>query len=397
MSTQITKSSARLALSTGSVYFGVPFGAVGRSIIASGELVFNTAMVGYQESLTDPSYLGQILIQTQPMIGNTGTNPEDTESPKVQVAGFGVHEYTPNPSNYRSSSSLDAYLSKAGVLGIAGLDTRAITRVLRSHPSIQAILTDRTDLTDAQLVVMARKIEPMAGQNLAASAGTDQSRDWSQNLGQWGPNEESSQSRPRCLVLDFGIKSNIARHLSAAGCEVEIVPHTITAEQIKARYLANEIQGVFLSNGPGDPDAVENTISMLKALIADQDCEQLPINGICLGHQLLALALGASTYKLPFGHRGANHPVHDLQNHRIQITSQNHGFVVDRDSIEQVGGVITHVHLNDSTVAGFKHATRPIVSVQFHPESSPGPHDSALFFREFVDRIKQHLTDSCKR
>ena len=397
MSTQITKSVARLALSTGSVYFGVPFGAVGRSIISSGELVFNTAMVGYQESLTDPSYLGQILIQTQPMIGTTGTNPEDTESAKVQVAGFGVHEYTEHHSNYRSSMSLDAYLSNAGVLGISGLDTRAITRVLRSHPAVQAVLTDRTDLSDTQLIEMAQHIKPMVGQNLAASAGTDQSQGWSQNLGQWGANEESSQPRPRCLVLDFGIKSNIARHLSAAGCEVEIVPHTMTAEQIKARYLAGDIQGLFLSNGPGDPDAVENTISMLKVLIADPDCEQLPIFGICLGHQLLALALGASTYKLPFGHRGANHPVHDLQRHRIQITSQNHGFAVDRDSIKQIGGVITHIHLNDSTVAGFKHATRPIASVQFHPESSPGPHDSALFFREFVDRIKQPLTDSPMR
>lgn len=392
MTTQITNAQARLALSTGSIYVGDAFGTVGQSIVSAGELVFNTAMVGYQESLTDPSYLGQILIQTQPMIGNTGVNPDDTESTKVQVSGFAVHEHISAHSNYRTTDSLDQYLKDAGVLGISGLDTRAITRVLRANPSIQAILTDRTDLSDAELITMAKQIDSMAGQNLAASAGTTEPTAWSHNLGEWGSDEPSSSDPAiKVLVMDFGLKSNIARNLVASGCQVEIIPHTTSAEQISQRYLNNEIHGLFLSNGPGDPDAVSETIATLKSLFADPKCDQLPIYGICLGHQIIALALGAKTYKLPFGHRGANHPVHDLENNRIEITSQNHGFAVDRASIEQVGGVMTHLHLNDQTVAGFKHESKPIAAVQFHPESSPGPHDSNGFFRYFVARIKQSL------
>ncbi len=392
MTTQIINAQARLALSNGSIYLGDAFGAVGQAIMTTGELVFNTAMVGYQESLTDPSYLGQILIQTQPMIGNTGVNPDDTESAGVQVSGFVVHEYVKEHSNYRSTNSLDEYLAKAGVLGIAGLDTRAITRVLRSHPSIHAVLTDRTDLSNAQLITMAQQVDSMAGQNLASIAGANKSASWSENLGEWGGGEgKDSTPTIKVLVMDFGLKSNIARNLVAAGCQVEIIPHTTSASQISQRYINGDIQGLFLSNGPGDPEAVRESISTLQELFADQRCGQLPIFGICLGHQLLSLALGAKTYKLPFGHRGANHPVHDLERNRIQITSQNHGFAVDRESIEDMGGVITHIHLNDQTVAGFKHESKPIAAVQFHPESSPGPHDSNDFFRTFVDRIKESL------
>lgn len=396
MSTQSDQSAVRLALSTGTIYTGTGFGATGQGITATGEVVFNTAMTGYQESLTDPSYMGQILIQTQPLIGNTGANPGDTESAKVQVAGFAIHEYTANWSNYRGDQSLDAYLRDAGILGIADLDTRALTRTLRSRGVVQGVLTDRTDLSDAQLVEMAKQVQSMGGQNLAKAAGCEQSHQWTENLGEWGTGDDvddvdDDSVQPTVLVMDFGIKSNIARNLTAGGCRVEIIPQSTTAEQIKSRIADGSAHGLFLSNGPGDPDAVREAVEMLKGLLADPSCEAFPIYGICLGHQLLSLAMGATTYKLPFGHRGANHPVHDLEAGRIQITSQNHGFAVDEDSMRQAGGVITHVHLNDGTVAGFRHATKPVAAVQFHPESSPGPHDSVVFFSEFLDRIKASL------
>ncbi len=396
MSTQSDKSAVRLALSTGAVFSGSGFGAIGQGITSTGELVFNTSMTGYQESLTDPSYMGQILIQTQPMIGNTGANPQDTESSKVQVAGFGVHEYTAQWSNYRGTQSLDAYLKEAGVIGIADLDTRALTKVLRSAGAVQAVLTDRADLSDAQLVEMAKQIQSMAGQNLAEVAGCDQPSQWTKNLGEWGSSTdpEPQASRPTVLLMDFGIKSNIARNLAQLGCQVEIIPQSTTADQIKDLVNAGNAHGLFLSNGPGDPQAVREAVEMLKALFAKQSLSSFPIYGICLGHQLLSLAMGASTFKLPFGHRGANHPVHDLETNRIQITSQNHGFAVDEPSMRKVGGVITHLHLNDGTVAGFRHASRPIAAVQFHPESSPGPHDASTFFDEFLARIKVSFKDA---
>ncbi|HCT45579.1 MAG: carbamoyl phosphate synthase small subunit [Phycisphaerae bacterium] len=390
------KPAARLALSSGQIYSGAPFGAIGRDLISTGELVFNTAMCGYQESLTDPSYMGQILIQTQPLIGNTGVNPEDTESEKVQVAGFVIHEFTEHASNFRLNQRLDAYLADAGVLGIAGLDTRALTRTLRTGGVVQAVLTDRTDLSDSQLVEMARQVHSMSGQNLAAIAGKSDASEWTEGLGSWvmGPDSDDEGDAPSVLLFDFGVKSNIPRNLTQRGARVKLVPQSTNAAQIKQLFLDEEIQGVFLSNGPGDPEAVQEVVETLKELLADPDLVSMPIFGICLGHQLLCLALGAKTFKLPFGHRGANHPVHDVEAGRVQITSQNHGFAVDPDSICEAGGVITHLHLNDGTVAGFRHQARPIYSVQFHPEASPGPHDASGFFDLFMALIKDRVKSS---
>ena len=391
------KPVVRLALSSGQLHTGTAFGATGRGIATTGELVFNTAMSGYQESLTDPSYMGQILIQTQPLIGNTGVNPEDTESDRVRVAGFVIHEFTQHPSNYRQQQALDAYLAEAGVLGIADIDTRALTRSLRSGGVVQAVLTDRTDLSDAQLVEMARQVRSMQGQNLAATAGREEPCPWTDAMGDWSdhPPETIDEEAPTALVFDFGVKSNIPRHLTQRGIRVVLMPQSTTAEQIKQRVAQGQAQGIFLSNGPGDPQAVEQAVETLRTIINDPDLHDLPIFGICLGHQLLCLAMGAKTFKLPFGHRGANHPVHDLETGRIQITSQNHGFAVDPDSIRDGGGVITHLHLNDGTVAGFRHAERPIRSVQFHPEASPGPHDGEQFFDAFRALIKSGV-NPCK-
>jgi len=393
------KPVARLALSSGQIYSGAAFGAIGRNIASTGEIVFNTAMTGYQESLTDPSYMGQILIQTQPLIGNTGVNPEDIESAKVQVAGFVIHEFTEHASNYRLNQDLDEYLADAGILGIAGIDTRALTRSLRTGGVVQAVLTDRSDLDDAQLVEMARQVKSMSGQNLAAVAGRSDQVAWTDTLCPWSTRAQTrlDESSPCVLVFDFGVKSNIPRNLAQRGLRVKLMPQNTKPEEIKQLVTCGQAHGIFLSNGPGDPEAVEEAVATLRALIYDSELKQTPIFGICLGHQLLCLALGATTFKLPFGHRGANHPVHDLEAGRIQITSQNHGFAVDPESIREAGGVITHLHLNDGTVAGFRHRDCPIYSVQFHPEASPGPHDASSFFDTFEVFIKERMRASAAR
>lgn len=382
-----TVAPARLALADGRVFHGQAFGAVGRRLLSVAEVVFNTAMCGYQESLTDPSYTGQILVQTFPMIGNYGVNPGDVESTRVQVAGFVVRELAAHHSNYRATESLAAYLAREGVLGITGIDTRALTRRLRQGGAMSGALTDRTDLSDVELVSAARNAPSMAGQNLVPRVGCSSGQTWSQTLGAWRPAQAAHAAvRPglRVLTLDCGAKANILRNLSDRGCEVLVVPHDTPAGEILRRYNAGEIDGLFISNGPGDPAAVTRTIATLREVLSQPAASTIPTFGICLGHQLLALALGAKTYKLKFGHRGANQPVLNTISGEVEITSQNHGFAVDADSLRAAGGEPTHTHLNDGTLAGFRVRGKPVFCVQYHPEASPGPHDSAYLFDDFV-------------
>lgn len=392
-----SSSPCRLVLADGSVFRGVGFGATGRGLVVEAEVVFNTAMSGYQESLTDPSYRGQILVQTFPLIGNTGTNPVDVESGRVQVAGFVVRELAHRYSNFRADKSLAAYLAEAGVLGIAGIDTRALTRRLRTGGAMSGVLTDDASLSDRQLVERARNAPSMAGQNLVPSVGRTARDDWSEKLDAWAWNPGAGSrahaegtadpSRPlRVLAMDCGAKRNILRNLAERGCQVQLIPHDTPASEILGAYERGEFDGLFVSNGPGDPAAVDATIASLREIVKSE--QRLPIFGICLGHQLLALAIGAETFKLRFGHRGANQPVFNTPLGRVEITSQNHGFAVDRESLERAGGEVTHVHLNDGTVAGFRLVDRPVFSVQHHPEASPGPHDAGPLFDAFVEAMR---------
>lgn len=383
----------RLALQNGLVFAGRAFGAVGRGLTTNAEVVFNTAMSGYQESLTDPSYTGQILVQTFPLIGNTGVNPVDVESKKVQVSGFVVRELARLHSNFRATETLAAYLARSNVLGLEGIDTRALTKELRSSGSMQGVLTDRTDLSDEALVAMAKDAPSMAGQNLVPLVGCSTRAAWSQTLGDWSqPGTRPATRRFRVLALDCGAKSNILRNLADRGCDVTLVPHDIGASEIKRLYASGEVDGLFISNGPGDPAAVEKTIATLREVLSEEPAKTIPTFGICLGHQLLALAVGARTYKLKFGHRGINQPVFNSERGRVEITSQNHGFAVDADSLRAVGGTPTHTHLNDGTLAGFSLKEKPVFCVQYHPEASPGPHDASYLFDDFVAAMAARAT-----
>jgi carbamoyl-phosphate synthase small subunit len=389
-SSQSTSASSaapvgRLALADGSVFRGQAFGATGRGLIATAEVVFNTAMIGYQESLTDPSYSGQILVATFPLIGNYGINDEDVESQKVQVSGFIVRELARLHSNYRASTDLSTYLASNNVLGLAGVDTRAITRRLRSQGVMSGVLTDRTDISDADLVRMAREAPSMAGQNLVPLVACSSRQSWSESLGDWRPvDSQQPERRFRVLALDCGAKRNILRNLTDRGCDVTVIPFDTSAAEIRKQFAAGEFDGLFISNGPGDPAAVEATIRNLRELVAGPADQTPPTFGICLGHQLLSLALGAETFKLKFGHRGVNQPVLNKVTGRVEITSQNHGFAVDPESLAKVGGEPTHINLNDNTLAGFRMLDRPVLAVQHHPEASPGPHDAGYLFDAFV-------------
>ncbi len=366
---------ALLALSDGSVFAGESFGADGEAI---GEVVFNTSMTGYQEILTDPSYCGQLVAMTYPEIGNVGVNPEDVESERPFVEGFIVKEYWEMPSNWRARQSLHAYLAGHGIPAIQGIDTRALVRLLREKGSLNAVLSTR-DLDPKRLVERARNAPDMVGQDLVKNVTCQAPYDWNEGL--WTLDSgyrAGARERPRLVVAyDFGIKRNILRNLVNAGCRVRVVPATTSAKEV----LALDPDGIFLSNGPGDPDAVPGVKEIVRDLIGRR-----PIFGICLGHQILGLALGGTTYKLKFGHHGGNQPVMDLTTNKVEITCQNHGFAIDMDSLAGAARV-THVNLNDQTVEGLVHQDVPLFSVQYHPESSPGPRDANYLFRRFVEMM----------
>jgi carbamoyl-phosphate synthase small subunit len=370
---------AKLALEDGTVFTGQAFGALLDQPIA-GEVVFNTGMTGYQEVLTDPSYAGQIVTMTCPHIGNYGVNDGDLESAGAQVAGFVVRELSRRASNYRGTRRLEQWLADQGVLGITGIDTRALTRKLRIDGAMRGVISCSL-LDSAELVELARQSPSMSGQNLARLVSPRQSSRWEENLGDWQPIQghvPPTGRRFKVVAIDCGAKRNILRNLADCGCDVTVVPHDATAPAI----LEQRPDGLFVSNGPGDPAAVVNTIATLRQLHG-----RLPIFGICLGHQMLGLSLGAETYKLKFGHRGVNQPVQNLATGKVEITSQNHGFAVETESLRRVGGEPTHINLNDGTLEGFRHSQMPIFAVQYHPEASPGPHDARYLFDCFIDMM----------
>lgn len=370
---------AILALADGRIFEGRSFGAGGE---ASGEVVFNTAMTGYQEVLTDPSYKGQMVTMTYTQIGNTGINPEDIESRGLFLSGFIVREYLDFPSNFRSTMTLDAYLKENGVVGIHGIDTRALTRHLRDHGAQNGIISS-VDFDHASLVAKARAVPSMAGLDLASGVSVDKPYHWTEGLWQLGqgyPQVDPASLKYKVVAYDFGIKYNILRCLVDAGCDVTVVPATFPAEEA----LALNPDGIFLSNGPGDPEPLTASIDIIKQFVGKK-----PIFGICLGHQLLGLALGGKTVKLPFGNHGSNLPVMDMATRKVEITSQNHGFAVDLDSLGNTA-CLGHENLNDQTVEGIRHCDLPIFSVQHHPEASPGPHDSQYLFGRFVEMMEKH-------
>lgn len=357
------KTTALLVLEDGTAFPGQSCGAEGDT---AGELVFNTSMTGYQEIITDPSYKGQLVVMTFPQIGNYGITAEDNESDKPHLAGLVVRELCRRPSNWQSVEPLDFYLRKHGVVAIEGLDTRALTQRLRDKGALRAVLST-TDLDARRLLSKARKVPSMAGQDLAQAVTCSESYRWTEGYKEKGP-------KLHVVVYDFGVKFGILRCLADLGCRISVVPARATAEEA----LALKPDGILLSNGPGDPEPVGYAIESIKRLLDTR----IPTFGICLGHQLLGLALGGRSYKLKFGHHGANHPVMDLSTRKVEVTSQNHGFCVDIGSLPKEVST-THVNLNDQTSEGLAHSQLPAFSVQYHPEAQAGPHDSRYLFERF--------------
>ena len=370
--------SARLVLEDGTIVRGRSFGA---RVEGMGEVVFNTALTGYEEVVTDPSYRGQIVVMTAPEIGNTGWNAEDLESQKPWLSGFVVRELSPVVSNWRSQSSLGEVLASAGVPGIEGVDTRMLTQKLRDQGAMRGLIITDDKLSDAAVIDYVKKSPGLEGRDLVREVTSTASFTWEE--GSWQHAQDAAQRRARdkhIVAYDFGMKRNILRMLVDAGCRVTVVPATTPATDV----LALRPDGVFMSNGPGDPAAVTYAAEACRALVE----KKVPLFGICLGHQILGLALGGATYKLKFGHHGANCPVMDLSTRKVEITSQNHGFAVDVDSLRGKAE-LTHVNLNDNTVEGMRLGDRPAFSVQYHPEASPGPHDASYLFDRFMALIER--------
>lgn len=391
---------ALLALADGTIFEGRSFGAEGETV---GEVVFNTSMTGYQEVLTDPSYKGQMVVMTYPLIGNYGINPEDVESSELAVEGFIVKEACAYPSNWRSTQTLDSYLKEQHVVGIQGIDTRALTRHLRDHGAMEGVISTQ-DLHPDSLITKAKASPGLIGRDLVKEVACTSPYTWHEGPWQLGKGYDNSVERrassveladqlklfpPRStlhaprfnvVVYDCGIKLNILRKLIEAGCNITVVPPDTPASTV----LDLAPDGIFLSNGPGDPEGVPYLIDNVQKLIGKK-----PIFGICLGHQILGLAFGGRTYKLKFGHHGGNQPVKDLTTGKVEITTQNHGFTVDIASIPDSEIELTHINLNDQTVEGMRHRRLPIFSVQYHPEASPGPHDASYLFQRFVELMAQ--------
>ena len=375
---------AILALEDGRVFRGTSFGARAE---CSGEVVFNTSLTGYQEIFTDPSYAGQIVVLTNPHIGNYGTTPHDAEARRPYIEGLVTREFSPMSSNWRSTQVADEYLERYGVPVIADIDTRAVVRHLRTHGVMRGVIASGEILDVDALVAKARAIKKMEGTDLASVVSTQVAYEWDANE----PKNQTGDSlltaaladgteQMHVVAYDFGIKENILRMLTREGCRVTVVPAKTSAADV----LAMEPDGVFFSNGPGDPEPLDYAVENVKALQG-----KAPIFGICLGHQIFGLALGGKTYKLKFGHHGGNHPIMNHQTGKVEITAQNHNFAVDPDSLDDKTVEKTHTNLNDQTLAGLRHKTDPMFSVQYHPEASPGPHDSHYLFKDFRKMMEE--------
>jgi carbamoyl-phosphate synthase small subunit len=373
-------TQAVLALEDGTVFEGQSFGA---PVERSGEVVFNTAITGYQEIFTDPSYAGQIVVLTNPEIGNYGANQADNEAAKPYIEGLVVREFSPLASNWRADETAQQFLAGNHVPVIAGIDTRKLVRHLRSRGVMRGVLS--ATCHDPKVLIERAKNSPsMAGLDLATRVSTPAAYQWIKPVELCSPSDlEGAPAEPRFHVVayDFGIKHNILRRLRQVGCHLTVVPAATSAEDV----LALKPQGIFLSNGPGDPEPLQHQAAQIRKLIG-----RVPIFGICLGHQVLGIALGGSTYKMKFGHRGANHPVLNKITGRVEITSHNHGFAVDPNSLNLSEIEITHTNLNDDTLEGFRHRNHPVFCVQYHPEAAPGPHDSRYLFDDFVTLMEQH-------